>query len=267
MHRPQPHAQHPSLPHRHHNAGRFANATPARTDLLDVLRGSAIALMFVYHFCYDLTYYGLAQFDFYHGPFWPYFRLVIVSSFLFIVGISLHLATRHGLNARRFGRRLAWLLSYAALVSLGSYLLFAERWIFFGILHFIAVASVAGLWFSRYRWLNLWLGLALILLGSQWTHPLFDHPLLQWLGMVTRLPATEDYVPLLPWFGVVLLGMFCGKQLFTQSPPPAMLHWQPQGPLARLLALAGRHSLHIYMLHQPLFLAMLYPVSLLIGRG
>ena len=236
-----------------------------RSDMLDVLRGSAIAMMFVYHFCYDLSYYGLAQFDFYQTQGWVYFRIVIVSSFLLVAGISLHLATCRGLNRRHFLRRMAWLVGYASLVSISSYLLFAERWIFFGILHFIVLASVVGLLFSRYYWLNLWLGIVAIILGLMVTQPVFDQPMLQWLGMVTRLPGTEDYVPFLPWFGVVLLGMFAGRWLTEHQ--SAFFRWQGQTALHRLLALGGRHSLHIYMLHQPLFLAMLYPVHLLMGHG
>ena len=223
--------------------------------------------MFVYHFCYDLSYYRLANFDFYNVHGWIYFRIVIVSTFLLVVGISLHVSTRQGLHRQRFLRRLAWLLGYAALVSLSSYLLFAERWIFFGILHFIALASIVGLLFRQFYWFNFWLGIAIIVIGLHYTHPLFDQPLLQWLGMVTRLPGTEDYVPFIPWFGVVLLGMFLGRLIFERPQPPAFLRWHGQSVISRMLAFGGRHSLHIYMLHQPLFLAMLYPVYLLSKHG
>ena len=128
------------------------SSTSTRLDSIDVLRGSAIAMMFVYHFCYDLNYYGLAEFDFYHTQGWRWFRNLIVTSFLLIVGISLHLATRRGLKLKAFFRRLTWLLGYAGLVSLGSYMLFTERWIFFGILHFIAAASLIGLLFRPLFW-------------------------------------------------------------------------------------------------------------------
>lgn len=239
---------------------------PQRSDLVDVLRGSAIAMMFIYHFCYDLSYYGLADFDFYQDSDWINFRIVIVSSFLCIVGISLHLATRHGLNRRHFLHRLAWLLGYAALVSLSSYLMFAERWIFFGILHFIALASIIGLLFSRYYWFNLIAGIVIIYFGLHFEHPAFDHPMLQWFGLVTRLPGTEDYVQFIPWFGVVLLGMFLGKLIFDRRPVQKLIQWQSPHALGRWLALAGRHSLHIYILHQPLFLTLLYPVYLLLGQ-
>lgn len=236
-----------------------------RSDSIDVLRGGAIAMMFIYHFCYDLSYYKLVNFDFYQTLGWVYFRVVIVSSFLFLVGVSLYLASRHGIKRPRFLRRMAWLLGYASIVSLSSYLIFAERWIFFGILHFIALASVVGLLFCRFFWLNLWLGIAIIILGLTFSHPVFDQPMLQWLGMVTRLPGTEDYVQFVPWFGVVLLGMFTGKLVFERR-PQAFIQWRSRHVLSQLLALGGRHSLHIYMLHQPLFLAMLYPVSLISGQ-
>jgi len=245
------------------NSNTFVNH---RSDSIDVLRGSAIVMMFIYHFCYDLSYYGLVAFDFYQDLAWVYFRVVIVSCFLFLVGVSLHLATRHGLKRPGYLRRMAWLLGYAGIVSLSSYLMFAERWIFFGILHFIAVASIVGLLFCRFFWLNLWLGIAVIITGLTFTHPIFDQPMLQWLGMVTRLPGTEDYVQFVPWFGVVLLGMFAGKLVFERR-PQTFTQWQSRNALSRSLALAGRHSLHIYMLHQPLFLTMLYPVYLLSGQA
>ncbi len=250
------------------NSPRRSNPSVShRIDGIDVLRGSAIAMMFIYHFCYDLSYYRLANFDFYQTPGWIYFRIVIVSTFLLVVGMSLHVSTRQGLHRQRFLRRLSWLLGCAALVSLSSYLLFAERWIFFGILHFIALASVLGLLFRRFFWLNFWLGSAIIVIGLRFTLPLFDQPMLQWLGMVTRLPGTEDYVPFVPWFGVVLLGMFLGKWIFERPQIPVFLRWQTQSVISRLLALGGRYSLPVYMLHQPLFLAMLYPVYLLSKHG
>ena len=127
------------------------------------------------------------------------------------MGISLILATANGFNSRRYLRRLAWLSAAAVIVSLSSRILFSDSWIFFGVLHFIFIASILGLAFLRFYWVNLGLGSLLILLGLTLQYPLFDHPWLQWVGLMTHKPITEDYVPLLPWFGVVLLGLFLGK--------------------------------------------------------
>ncbi len=239
--------------------------TGHRYPAVDVLRGTAIALMFSYHFSYDLTYFGLARFDFYNGAFWLGFRALIVSLFLATVGISLVLASADGVRPRPFLRRVAVLLLYAGAVSLASYIMFRERMIFFGILHFIAVASVLALPFLRLYRGNLALGTALILLGAYYQNPLFDTPGLRWIGLMTYKPPTEDYVPLLPWFGVVLIGLFLGKLLFRERRVAALADWRGHHPLARVLALGGRHSLNIYMLHQPLFMGLLWSTLALLG--
>jgi uncharacterized membrane protein len=231
----------------------------ARYPVVDAVRGLAILLMFIYHFSYDLTLFELVRIDFYSDPFWLNFRVLIVSLFLSTVGVSLHLATRDGLDRGRYLRRLGLLVLYAGLVSLGSYLLFAERFIFFGILHFIALASVLGLACVRLGWVNAPLGIALLVVGASWSHPFFDQVGLRWIGLMTHKPPTEDYVPLLPWFGLVLLGIFIGQQLFRgDGREPALLRWAAEDPVSRTLRLAGRHSLTIYMLHQPVFLGLIY---------
>ncbi len=234
-------------------------------DFLDVSRGFAILLMFIFHFCYDLDYFGYIDQDFTHDPFWTSFRNLIVSLFLLIMGTSLYLANYRGIRKSRYNRRLAQLVLYAALVSLGSWLMFPKAMIFFGILHFIALASVVGLLFLRFGIVNLILGIALIIFSLNFSHPFFNQPWLQWFGLVSRLPVTVDYVPFLPWFGVVLIGIYLGDRL-TRLPEKHILHrWQSRDGFTRLLRLGGLHSLNIYMLHQPVFIGLLYLVHQLSG--
>lgn len=233
------------------------HAPATRYPLIDALRGLAIVLMIAYHFCFDLTYYRVLHIDFNHAPFWLAARAVIVSLFLGLVGVSLHLATRHGLNSQRYLRRLLALLACAGLVSLASYEMFPRSFIYFGILHHIAVASVLGLAFTRLYWSNLWLGCGIIAAGLLYHDAVFDSRLLGSIGFMTYKPLTEDYVPLAPWFGVVLIGMFVGKAVFAGRPTPAWLGWNSAHPAVRLLGFGGRHSLLIYMLHQPALLGAL----------
>lgn len=226
-----------------------------RFERVDGLRGCAILLMFFYHFCFDLNYFHIITVDFYHQLFWINLRLFIVTLFLTLVGVSIVLAHPTTVNSRAVLPRLARLLGCAVLVSAGSYAVFPASMIFFGVLHFIFVASLLGLLFVRWYKLNLLVGIALILIGAMLQHTLFDQPALQWLGMMTYKPVTEDYVPLLPWFGVVLLGMFLGRW-------DATAQWlktpsQVRGSL-RGLTWAGKHSLLLYMLHQPVFLGLLW---------
>jgi uncharacterized membrane protein len=145
--------------------------------------------------------------------------------------------------------------------------MYPKAMVFFGILHFIAIASVLGLVFVRFGLLNVLIGLTLIILPQIISHPFFDQSYLQWIGLVTKLPITVDYVPLLPWFGCVLIGIYLGQRL-TQLPHNSFLvRWQNNNAISRLLALGGRYSLHIYMLHQPLFLGILYIISKVLGQS
>ena len=135
--------------------------------------------------------------------------------------------------------------------------MFPQTYIFFGILHFIFVASVIGLAFLRFTWLNLLIGSALVVLGATLKFLLFDQPQWQWIGMMTHKPFTEDYVPLLPWFGIVLIGMFFARRAQARGWFEKFAAIEFDNPIAKLLAFAGRHSLIIYILHQPIFIGLL----------
>jgi len=235
-----------------------------RIILIDLLRGLAIALMFIYHFCFDLDYFGYVQFQFSSDPFWLNFRALIVSLFLGVVGFSLFLAHQGHWNRQAWLKRLSWLVLASLAVSISSYLMYPKTFIFFGILHFIALASLLGVVFIRFGYLNLVLGALILLIGNHYSHAFFDQPAWQWFGLMTEKPSTEDYVPLFPWFGMVLLGL--GLAYWTQNNQTLnrLLHWQNSHRAVSSLCFAGRHSLLIYLLHQPIFLGLLYVVTMLI---
>ena len=238
-----------------------------RLPLIDALRGLAVAQMIVYHFIYDLKYFGWVQLAMTRDQPWVGWRTAIVTQFLLLVGVSLVLRAARRPGAREFWRRWAQVAAAAALVSAGSWLLFGPRFIWFGILHFIAVALLLGrLALPLGAW-NLALGAALVVAGVTFSSPLFDAPPWQAIGLMTFKPRTEDYVPLLPWMGVVLLGI--GAATLWQrrgfALPPALSTLNAAPP--RLLTLMGTWALTVYLLHQPLIMGALWAVKRLLTGG
>ena len=227
-------------------------STQARFDRLDALRGLAIVWMAAYHFGFDLNHFGWLQprQSPHSDPVWVAHRTLILGLFLFCAGLGQAVALHAAQGWPRFWRRWAQVAGCAALVSIGSALVFPGSWIAFGVLHAMAVMLVMARLLAplgRGLWL---LAAAALLLPALWRHELFNAPWLSWTGLVTRKPITEDYVPLLPWFGVMLAGLAAGQWALARR--PALL----QAALPRVLqplATLGRWSLTFYMLHQPVF--------------
>ncbi|MDO9075074.1 MAG: heparan-alpha-glucosaminide N-acetyltransferase [Rubrivivax sp.] len=229
---------------------------PSRFDRLDALRAVAIVWMAVFHFCFDLNHLGLwdPRQAFTRDPFWTLQRTAIVSLFMFCAGLGQAVAFDARQTWSRFWRRWAQVAGCAVLVSAGSALMFPNSWIHFGVLHGMAVMLVlARLAAPLGAW--LWpLGALALALPRFVQLASFDGPGLNWLGLVTRKPVTEDYAPVLPWLGVMLWGLAAGQLLLRHR--RALL----AGPLAaplQPLALLGRWSLSFYMLHQPVLLGAL----------
>ena len=229
---------------------------PDRFERVDALRGLAIVWMFGFHLCFDLNLYGYLQprQAFTGDPFWTVQRSCIVSLFVFCAGLSQALALHAGQSWRRFWRRWAQVAVCALLVSLGSALMFPRTWIYFGVLHGIAVMLIVCRLAAPLRgW--LWpVGALALLLPSMLRLPIFDAPAVQWLGLASRKPLTEDWVPVLPWLGVMLWGMAAGQWLLHRR--SALLVGGLSSAL-KPLAVLGRWSLSFYMLHQPLLIGMI----------
>ena len=210
--------------------------------------------MFVYHFAFDLRLYGVIAADFENAPFWVGFRALIVTTFMALVGVSLVLADRAGATASHFWRRLAVIAACALAVTAASWLTFPRSFIYFGILHCIAMGSVLAWPLVRRPGVALVIGCAVIVAGLTLSHPMFDARALSVFGFVAHKPITEDYVPLAPWAGVVFIGITLGNILARQSfgalaplaAAPAWLRW------------LGRHSLAVYMVHQPILLGVVW---------
>ncbi len=238
-----------------------------RFDTIDALRGVAIVWMTVFHFFFDLSFLGFSQENFYKDPFWTWQRVAIVSLFLFCAGLGQAVAWQQRQSWPRFWRRWRQVAICALLVSAGSYLVFPKSFIYFGVLHGIVVMLlVVRLTAGWGRWLWLAGGLAIALKfvaaalhGAGYLPEVFNGMALNWLGFIGYKPITEDYVPVLPWLGVMWWGMASGQWLLLRWPHgvglalPAAL-----SPLSWL----GRWSLSWYMLHQPVLIGLLMLIKL-----
>lgn len=228
---------------------------PPRLQLLDAARGVALAAMVVYHFAWDLSYFGLIGTDLSADPPWVAFQRSILSSFLLLVGIGLVLAHGRGIRWRRFWRRFGLILAGALAVTAGTLWMFPDYFVYFGILHAIALFSLAGLPFLRLHPAAVLAAAAAFLVPPLiWSAPGFDARPLAWIGFWSTLPETTDIVPVFPWFGVVLLGIAAARLAAATPLVPRLAAWRAHGPLARMLVVAGRWSLLIYLLHQPILI-------------
>lgn len=224
----------------------------ARLIPLDVARTLALVAMVVFHFTFDLAMFGHIPGETMYQPFWYYFPRMIAGSFLFLAGVSLWLSHGQGVRWRSFRVRLAKIGAAAVLVTVASLYFVPGGPIWFGILHAIAVMSVLGLLFLRLPW-PVTLGVAVAILATAWgpRSPVFDPLWLVWTGLAETRLNMGDYTPLIPWAAPALAGIALAKALRVEG-------WARSTPsrLVDRLTFPGRHSLVIYLIHQPILIGL-----------
>lgn len=217
--------------------------------------------MAIYHFTWDLEFFGYTEPGMTAMGGWKLFARCIATSFLFLVGVSLFLAHGEGIRWKGFWRRLAMIAGAALAISIATYIAVPGGFIFFGILHQIALASVLGLLFLRVpALLTLAIAAAVVAAPAFLRSSLFDHPAWWWVGLSSTNPRSNDYVPLFPWFGAVLAGIGTA-QLAASAGLWRRLAPIKSGLWGRPFILAGRHSLAFYLVHQPVLIALVWLFS------
>ncbi|HXH73631.1 MAG TPA: heparan-alpha-glucosaminide N-acetyltransferase [Bacteriovoracaceae bacterium] len=220
-----------------------------RATYLDNLRGVAVYWMILFHFCYDMRVVGLTDWNFSSG-FWFAFPRIIAFTFLFCVGLSLNFSHRPHVRWKALGMRSLKIGGAAAIVSLSTYLAFPEQWIYFGTLHCICLGSVLGALVVNHRRFALFL--LILILFTQYVLD-FD---ISYISSVLKRPSM-DFIPIYPWFWAILSGMLIGPYLSKIKALENM-------PEISWLSTPGRHSLKIYLLHQPLIYGLLWGVKSLL---
>lgn len=202
--------------------------------------------MVIFHVTYDLNTFGLASVDFIDNVFWFSFPRFIVTLFLVCVGMSLALAHKGGIRWAAVRKRFYKIGTWALVITILTYLLFPENFVYFGVLHCIAISSVVGVFFVSRPKISLTLSFILIVSNFIFQPTLV--PISAWLNV-----SPMDYIPFYPWFGVVLLGIYLESINFHRIPLKRSFLTGP-------FEFMGKHSLKIYLLHRPiiygLFLAL-----------
>jgi uncharacterized membrane protein len=226
-----------------------------RYPFFDSYRGFALIIMAIYHFSFDLNAFGVIQQDMNNSEFWLDFRALIMTSFLGLVGVSFQFA-RSQYQDPGFRKRLWMVGGCAALISIGTYFVNPQTWIFFGVLHFIFVASLLAPVLVRFPKTCLVLGIGFIVLPMFYRSMWFYQPGLILSGLSPIRPITEDFSPFFPWLGVTMIGVWIGSQVKSRKPM-----WAQKQEIPRLSRL-GRHSLVLYMTHQ----LVLYPLAWVVAQ-
>lgn len=220
-----------------------------RAQYLDALRGLAVCWMIIFHSAYDMNMFGFISLNFNEG-FWYAFPRIIAFTFLFCVGISLNFTHKNQINWKQLATRSLKIGLAALLISIGTYFLFPTQWIYFGTLHCIFVGSILGALLVNRR--KLAFGIFISILVAQYGLG-YD---IKWLSLILKKPSM-DFIPIYPWFWAILTGLLLGPYLNNNA-----IVQRIKSP--QILTYLGRHSLKIYLIHQPLIYGSLFLIKSLL---
>lgn len=228
--------------------------TAGRVHFLDALRGFTLLHMVLFHLCYDLFFFVGMDMPWYRGLPGTVWGCLIRGSFILISGAVFSFG-RHPL------KRGLLLMGWGCVLTLATWFVTPEALIRFGVLSFLGAASILGA--AAYPCLKrlppfggilacavlFWLvriapdrGLPEFFYKTRW---------LYWLGFPHETFYSADYFPLLPWIFLFFIGIFLGEIFQKKGVFSRMRRWKPG-----MLAFLGRHSLCVYLLHQPILYAL-----------
>jgi uncharacterized membrane protein len=244
------------------------HSAQGRYPEIDAARGIAILMMVTFHVVYDLHYFGIMDIEVSSG-FWRIFAISCASLFVFLVGLSLSIskdrAMARGIIGWELWKKYLMRGGFLLLIGLGitvvTYLVIGDGFILFGILHLIGTSIILAPLFFRLGKGNITMGFSLFIFSillAGISGPIW----LAWLGFHPASFYSIDYEPLIPWFGLVLVGLGAGAVLYPGG-KPLLTREIHTGPLTGFLAFTGRYSLLIYLMHQPVIIGLLMATGLI----
>jgi uncharacterized membrane protein len=230
---------------------------------IDSLRGVAIILMAVSNLVTDIAFFRVFEIDVQSG-FWLIFSRIVVSMFILLAGVSLTLSYSRVRRKKPAEIRKKYLLRGARIFGLGmlitlvTWLFIPHDFVLFGILHMIGISIILGHFLVNRKRLVPLLGISFIMIGIYLQTLSFAFPWLSWLGFMPSGFTSVDYVPLLPWFGIFLIGIYLGNVLYPEGKRRFRLPDISHNRLLAGVCFLGRNSLTIYLLHQPVLIVLLW---------
>lgn len=235
------------------------NAGSPRIHSVDFARGLACLSMPFYHTLYNLYTVGLTDTLWTKTLFWTIYQKLGLGAFVFISGMAFILSTKQKIHWPRLTRRALKLGAIALAISLATYLVIPGKFVRFGVIHFFACSILLAPLFRPLRYWSILPGLAIVVGGIMMAGAgLYPEHWLYFTGLMSDRPRSIDYIPLVPWFGVFLVGMGCAHWLKIPKTVKSPRKWQL--PIIWL----GKHSLPFYVLHQLLIYVLLQAIALLI---
>ncbi|MBN2603931.1 MAG: DUF1624 domain-containing protein [Candidatus Thermoplasmatota archaeon] len=234
---------------------------------IDLIRGLAVILMIVFHIFFDLDYYNLFSIDFNYLPI-KIFQYSVAIIFLALVGISLTLSYNKKesiISKEKKNKKFIFhglkIFSIGLLITAVTWVYPNDGYIIFGVLHCIGISIIMAIPFLKYQKISLFIGIIFVFFGIFLRTITVNFDYLLWLGLRSDQFYTLDYFPLLPWFGVVLIGIFLGNLFYPEGKRRFNIRNYSKSNFIHIIELIGRKSLIIYLLHQPIIVGTILLLS------
>ena len=225
---------------------------------IDLIRGISIILMVIIHFIQDLNYFGIIHYKLWLGPF-DYLSKTVASIFFLLVGISLIISNNKLKAKNRLIIRGVKLIGLAMIITIVSIFVIPERFVVFGVLHCIGVSIILSSFLVNKRVSPLIIGIIVILIGFLLRFYItVDYIWLIPLGALPPEYYSIDFFPLFPWLGLVLVGISLGHYLYPEG--KRRFDIREENGIIINISFLGRHSIHIYFLHQPILVSIIFLV-------
>ena len=256
-----------------------AKKSTDRAFELDFLRGIAIVMMVFMHFSYDVRYeFGMDAFEYLHSPwFWTFVHPIILVLFVGLSGICCTFSKN---NLKRGLRLLAVALTFTIVTYFITEYVGVYCLIIFNVLHVLSISTLiyalialieqkAKIKAEQITFILLLIGCwVMMLINNISMYDSEDTSVIMYaFGVdVSGVPPTADYMALVPWMGVFLACAAGGRILYKEKKTLFAGAGKKVRAVTRPLEFLGRHSLLIYLVHQPLVYGILYIIFLIAGK-